>query len=402
VRILHVSASYLPAVRYGGTIVSVHGLCKSLAARGHDVHVFTTSVDGPDDSAVSHGVPVDVDGVKVWYFRSRHARRIYWSPPMARALATRVREFDLVHTHASFLWPMWAAARAAKRAGVPYVVSPRGMIEKGLIARKSRLLKTAWIELIEKRSLSQAAAIHVTSAREAAELTAFGFDLPPLVEIPNGVEPGLPNESAGSPSSAIRAIAAGPPYVLFLGRISWKKGLDRLIRSVPHLSPDLRVVIAGNDDEDLRPVLQAQAEELKVNNRLVFTGAVAGADKRTLLAQARVLVLPSYSENFGNVVVEAMAAGCPVVVTPEVGVAPLVRDAGAGWVVDGDPHTLGMRISELCANPSLMLEMGERGRAVARGQFSWDRVAERMESAYRTVLAGDASSSQPQYRSALS
>lgn len=387
-RILHVSASYLPAVRYGGTIVSVHGLCKSLAARGHDVHVFTTSVDGPHDSAVSHGVPVDVDGVKVWYFRSRYARRLYWSPPMARALAARTREFDLVHTHASFLWPLRAAARAARRAGVPYIVSPRGMIEKGLIAKKSRWLKTAWITLVERTNLSQAAAIHVTSAREAAELAAFGFDLPPLVNIPNGVDLDLLDESASSPSPAIRAIADGPPYVLFLGRISWKKGLDRLVGSVPHLSPGLRLVIAGNDEEDLRPALQAQAETLKVNDRVVFTGAVGGEEKRALLAHAQVLVLPSYSENFGNVVVEAMAAGRPVVVTPEVGVAPVIRDAGAGWVVDGDPRTLGRRISELCANPSLMREMGARGRAVALREFSWDRVAERMESAYRTVLAG--------------
>ena len=398
-RILHVSASYLPAVRYGGTIVSVHGLCKSLAARGHDVHVFTTSVDGPHDSAVSHGVPVDVDGVKVWYFRSRYVRRLYWSPPMAKALAARTREFDLVHTHASFLWPLWAAARAARGAGVPYIVSPRGMIEKGLIAKKSRWLKTAWIALVERTNLSQAAAIHVTSAREAAELAAFGFDLPPLVNIPNGVDLDLSDQSARSPSPAIRAITDGPPYVLFLGRISWKKGLDRLVGSVPHLSPRLRLVIAGNDEENLGPALRAQAETLNVSDRVAFTGAVGGDEKRALLAHAQVLVLPSYSENFGNVVVEAMAAGRPVVVTPEVGIAPVIRDAGAGWVVDGDPQTLGTRLSELCANPSLMGEMGERGRAAARRDFSWESVAQRMESAYLTVLAGGPEPSRPQDRS---
>ena len=145
VKILHVVSSYLPAVRYGGTIVSVHGLCKSLAARGHDVHVFTTSVDGPRDSAVRHGEPVGVDGVSVWYFQSRLLRRLYWSPPLGRALAARVGDFDVVHTHAVFLWPLWAAARAARRAGVPYVLSPRGMLEKRLIDQKSRAFKTAWI-----------------------------------------------------------------------------------------------------------------------------------------------------------------------------------------------------------------------------------------------------------------
>ncbi len=332
-----------------------------------------------------HGVPVDLDGVQVWYFPSRMLRRLYWSPPLATALAARVREFDVVHTHASFLWPVWAGARAARRAGVPYVVSPRGMMEKRLIERQSRRLKTAWIALVERRNLEGAAAIHVTSAREAAELAAFGFDLPALVEIPNGVDLEPEVDSADRLDPAIREIVHGASYALFLGRVSWKKGLDRLIRAMPYMSPDLHVVMAGNDDEGLSPALLAQAEQLKVNHRLVFTGAVAGAEKRALLAHARLLVLPSYSENFGNVVVEAMAAGCPVVVTPEVGAAPAVEDAGAGWIVDGDPPTLGARVSELSADPSLRREMGQRGRLAARHQFSWDRVAERMESAYQTV-----------------
>lgn len=385
VKILHVVASYLPAVRYGGTIVSVHGLCKSLAARGHDVHVFTTSVDGPRDSAVRHGEPVAVDGVSVWYFQSRLLRRLYWSPPLGRALAARVGVFDVVHTHAVFLWPLWAAARAARRAGVPYVLSPRGMLEKDLIEQKSRAFKTAWIALIEKQNLEHAAAVHVTSAREAAELAAFGFDLPPIVEVPNGVDLATGPAGTGAVDPAIQAIVAGPPYVLFLGRVSWKKGLDRLIRAIAHMSSDLTVVIAGNDEEGLRPALQAQADQLKVGGRLVFTGAVDANQKQALLTRARLLVLPSYSENFGNVVVEAMAAGCAVVVTPEVGIAPTVEEAGVGWVVDGDPRTLGTRISELSANVTLRQEMGARGRATARREFSWDHVAGRMESVYQSV-----------------
>ena len=171
-RLLHVAATYLPAVRYGGTIVSVHGLCKALAARGHDVHVFTTSVDGPADSAVVHQQPVDVDGVKVWYFQSPSLRRIYWSPTLGAALNAQVAKFDVVHTHAVFLWPLWAAARAARRANVPYVVSPRGMLERELVARRNPLLKALWLAAIERQNLEQAAAIHVTSEREADEAAA--------------------------------------------------------------------------------------------------------------------------------------------------------------------------------------------------------------------------------------
>src|SRR5512137_1024098 len=129
-RLLHVVPTYLPAVRYGGPIHSVHGLCAALAARGHDVQVFTTNVDGPGNSAVPLGRPVDVDGVKVWYFPSRRLRRLYWSPAMGRMLKQEVGSFDLVHLHSVFLWPTWAAARAARGSSVPYVLSPRGMLVK--------------------------------------------------------------------------------------------------------------------------------------------------------------------------------------------------------------------------------------------------------------------------------
>ena len=210
-KLLHVVASYRPAVRYGGTIVSVHALCRALAARGHDVEVMTTSVDGPGDSLVPHGLPVDLDGVRVWYFRSRFLRRIYYAPELAAALASRIHEFDVVHTHAVFLWPLWAAARQARAAGVPYLMSPRGMLEKSLIARKSRALKSAWIRLVERRNLERAAAIHVTSKREAAELEAFHFKLPPIVTIANGVEPAGPEVLATPVAEPIAAtIRRGP------------------------------------------------------------------------------------------------------------------------------------------------------------------------------------------------
>src|SRR6266566_4584377 len=148
-RILHVVPSYLPAVRYGGPIFSVHGLCRALAARGHHVEVLTTNVDGSKDSAVPLGVPVSLDGVHVSYFPSKFLRRLYWSPPLERAISGKISNFELVHVHSVFLWPTWAAAQSAKKARVPYLVSPRGMLVKSLIERRSRLIKSAWIKLIE-------------------------------------------------------------------------------------------------------------------------------------------------------------------------------------------------------------------------------------------------------------
>lgn len=389
-KLLQVVASYLPAVRYGGTIVSVHGLATALAARGHDVHVYTTSVDGAGDSDVPHGVPVPIDGVKVWYFRSPNARRLYRSPALRDALAATVAGFDVVHTHAIFLWPLWVAARAAHRAGVPYVMSPRGMLERDLICEKSTLAKGLWIAMAERHNLERAAAIHVTSAREAAQAAAFGFRLPPMHEIPNGVD--LETPATEPPSAAIAAVTAGEPFVLFLGRLNWKKGIDRLMGAMARV-PGVRLVVAGNDEEGYRAVLAGVAARVGVSSRVLFAGAVHGADKAALLAHARVLVLPSYSENFGNVVVEAMAAGCPVIVTPEVGIADAVRETGAGWVVEGDAIALGGAISHLVASPEQRAELGARGRAAAAARFSWGAVARDMEALYAST--GTRSGGQP-------
>ena len=165
------------------------------------------------DSAVPLGRPVDMDGVKVWYFPSRWLRRLYWSPPMARALKREVGGFELVHLHSVFLWPTWAAARAARRLGVPYVLSPRGMLVKDLVRRKSRWLKRAWIRLVERNNMAHAAAIHVTSETEATELSRFAFAMPRMITIPNGLSgPGARGSRTRQPRCRAdsRAAESGP------------------------------------------------------------------------------------------------------------------------------------------------------------------------------------------------
>ena len=153
-RILHVVPTYIPAYRYGGPIYSVHGLCKALVLLGHEVTVFTTNVDGDNDSDVPLGQPVDIDGVKVWYFPSKRLRRIYWSPPMKKALEKQIPDFDILHLHSIFLWPTWAAARSARRMGKPYIIAPRGMLVKELIERKSSFAKKSLDQLLLSGAIS--------------------------------------------------------------------------------------------------------------------------------------------------------------------------------------------------------------------------------------------------------
>lgn len=359
-RILHVVPTYLPATRYGGPIASVHGLCRALAGRGHDVHVFTTNVDGAGVSDVPLGAPVSLHNVNVHYFASAF-RRLYYSPSMKRALRG-VAEFDIVHLHSVFLWPTYAAARAAERAGKPYVVSPRGMLVPELIARKSSLAKRVWIRLFEEHTLLHSSIVHFTSQRERDDARRADVAIPGAVIIPNGVE--LCLERAQEHSDEL----------LFLGRINWKKGLDRLMEAM-RLLPDARLAVAGNDEENYRASLP------RLDN-VRFVGPVTGQAKHDLLRRAAVLVLPSYSENFGNVVLEAMAVGTPVVVTPEVGLAAEVERSGAGVVTPNEPAQLAAVLRELLANPERRAAMGRGGRAAVEARYTWERIAAQMEEVY--------------------
>jgi glycosyltransferase involved in cell wall biosynthesis len=385
-RILHVVPSYLPATRYGGPIQSVHGLCRALAQAGHEVSVFTTTIDGQGSSDVPLGRPVEMDGVQIWYFPSPILRRLYWAPRMKRALREQVSQFDLVHLHSVFLWPTWAAAREARRVGVPYLVAPRGMLVKELLRRKSRWLKTAWIRLIERRNLKQAAGIHVTAPIEQAEIEEFGFNLPRFYYVPNGID----EIDVLALVEAHRGLQPDGPYVLFLSRINWKKGLDRLVQAW-RLVPDKLLVVAGNDEDNYRAEVERLARAEGVADRIRFIGAVEGSDKWLLYQNADLFVLPSYSENFGIVVLEAMAMGCPVVVTPEVGLAETVAEADCGRVVDGEPEALAAAINELLANEPLRRALGRRGQDAANSQFLWPSVAREMEVVYAGLIKGERS-----------
>ncbi|HJX28052.1 MAG TPA: glycosyltransferase, partial [Thermoanaerobaculia bacterium] len=307
-KILHVVPTYVPAWKHGGPIRSVHGLARALAARGHQVTVFTTDVD--TIGAVPVGQAVALDGVEVWYFPVTVPRRLYRSPAMGAALRDRVSGFDVVHLHSVFLWPTAAAARAAERAEVPYLLAPRGMLVADLLRRRGRWRKAAWLRLVERRTLARAAGLHATAELEAEEARRLDLPIPRVFVVPNGIDPEPPADLS-SIQPTIRRLLDSGPFLLYLGRLSWKKGLDRLIPALARV-PETTLAVAGNDEEGIRPRLEGLAREAGVVGRVVFLGPVDGADKAALLQRCAALVLPSYSENFGNSVLEAMAAGRPV------------------------------------------------------------------------------------------
>ena len=373
-RILHVVPSYLPAVRYGGPVYAVHGLCRQLVAQGHHVDVYTTNVDGQSSHDAEIGQRVSLDGVGVHYFPVQFPRRLYYSPQLAQSLDRHIGDYDVLHLHSLFLYPTLAAARCARKNGIAYLLAPRGMLVKDLIARRNTLLKQTWIHLFERRTLEQAAAIHVTSRLEAQEIQKFNFDWPEIIEVPNGLDPAPLHDD----------IVRDPNMILFLGRINWNKGLDRLIPALAGL-PELYLMVAGNDEDGYTQELKQLAEHHGVTERVIFCGPARGQDKWQLYQQAGVFALPSYSENFANTVLEAMAMACPVIVTPQVGLAEVVSQSGAGIVSAGDVHSLIGAISQILDHQDQAQQMGEAGRRVVTERFSWPVIAASMENTYRRL-----------------
>lgn len=386
-KLLQVIPTYVPAVRHGGPVRAVHQLARELVERGHELSVFTTDLDGRGRLDLPTDRDLRLNGVRVRYFRATSPRRAARAPEMATALAAEAASFDLVHVHSLFLWPVTAATRAAERAGAPWLISPRGMLVKALFARRGDLRKRLWLRWAGRRAITRARRLVVTSELERLEAERFSMRLPPIAVLPNGVElPARPADPEELPAAAAELVLAGPMF-LYLGRLSWKKGLDRLLHALD-LTPGATLVLAGPDDEGIFPALERLARELGVVDRLRWIGFVDGAPKRALLAAARALVLPSLSENFGNVVLEAWAEGTAVVVTPEVGLAADVRACGGGRVADGEPPAFAAALRELGAGDAgAARRMGERGRERARAEYAWGAVAARAEALYDEVVA---------------
>lgn len=372
-RLLHVVPTYFPAERYGGPIHSVHGLCKALVRAGHTVDVCTTSVDGSGRLDVPEDLPVNVDGVCVRYFRSRFDR-LYWSPSMSSFLKARTASYDVLHLHSVYLWPTTSASFWATRRQVPYVLAPRGMLVPELIRARSAWIKRCWIAAFERRNLARAARVHLTSEQELRDLERCGLSAGSTVIIPNGVE---------VPVHPERQVVAG--QILYLGRLSWKKNLIPLIQAVAEI-PAASLLLAGPDDEGLTATLIQVADAAGCKDRIRIIGAVGAEKKRELFASSECMVLPSLNENFGNVVIEAMAHHCPVVLSPGVGARTLVEACGGGLIASsGDVEALRKSLCQILGDREAALAMGAAGGHYVADRLSWDTVAERMVDSYRGI-----------------
>jgi len=385
VKVLHVTAYYAPAYVYGGPPRSVHGLVLALQRQGVDVDVFTTDANGSDRLPPRVTGSDRFEGVPVRYFQRDWPPQPIGSRRLARALRRAVPACDIVHIHGLWNRVVWAAAREARRAGVPYVVSPRGMLERAALAHHAWLKRVGWA-LVERQTVRHAALLPATSERELETLHQIA-PASRVALVPNGIDVGS-KEVVQDEARRDLGLSASGPIVLFLGRLHPIKRLDLLIDAFALAKarrPDAQLVIAGPDETSLRPLLESRGREAPVAT--VWLGEVDRSRARALLAVASVLVMCSDSESFGMSVIEAMDAGVPVVVTRTCPWSEVERH-GAGFWVEQRADAIADALLRIFERPDLAHEMGARGRALVATSYGWNVVAQSLAARYAELVPG--------------
>lgn len=379
----------------GGPPRSVSQLCNAMCqSEGHEISILTARYPHDPLVELNGGIELTTLQAKGHSFLDRLGNTGFGDTLSSIA---EVKSLSLIHQHGIWLRSSREVIHAASKLSLPCVVAPRGMLEPWALNNNKWKKKLAWT-LYQKRDLQKVTAFHATAQSEAESIRRLGFKQPTAV-IPNGIV--LPEISkmgdrrwqmekgeCDDPPSIINH-QSSTRTALFLSRINPKKGLPILLDAWHQVAPaDWRLVIAGNDDSNHLPEVERKIRELGLQDQVEIAGPLFGEAKEAAYRNADLFVLPSYSENFGIVVAEALSYGVPVLTTTGCPWQEL-ETYNCGWWVQptldgvfcGLGEALGMDVK------SLKL-MGARGRRLVENNYQWPGIAEAMLEFYDWLLNG--------------
>jgi glycosyltransferase involved in cell wall biosynthesis len=386
-RILHVTPSFYPAWAYGGIPRCAYELCRSLAKQGAEVTVWTTDVfDGkrrlPEQETT-------VDGIFMRRFRNlsnrlAYDRQLYLPLGVWGAAQRDLDEFDLVHIHSHRHFLEAVVGTVAQRRGLPCVFTGNGTVPA---IERYVFIKRHIVDRLGARSfLRRTAACIAVSQAEIPHYTDAGVARDRVHVIPNGIR--LDEfDVLRQPGTFRRAHSLGDgPLIVFVGKITPRKGVDVLIRALALLPEQVQLVVAGNFMMPEEPVRRL-VRELGLNSRVRFPGLLIGDDRNSAYADADVVAYPSTDEIFGLVAAEALMCGAPVVVCDDSGCGELMQAAQGGLQVPyGDAPALAAALRQLLEDRRRRDQMAQRGKEYVVSNLGWDRIAERTREVYRGVV----------------
>ncbi len=378
-KILHVVQSLDPA--WGGIARVLPELAMVLAQAGDECRIATLT-------GGRFGTPPTIDGVEVRSFAAKAGSWFATSTEFDRQINELVAWADVVHMHGLWTGQNWSAGKAARRAGMPYVMTPHSMMMPWAWNRSWWKKRPAgW--LFEHANLRKAALLHALAPGEADAMRALGFNTN-IEMIPNGLHVG----AYETLPPAVRLIARFPElkdrrWILFLGRIHPQKGIVQAMQAgfdVLSAAKQWHLIVAGPDEVGMRSVLEAAVRRKGAADRVTFTGMLDREDTLAALAGAKVLLQPSMSEGLSMSILEALACGVAVVISPACNM-PLVQERGAGVIVEPQRRAIAGVLAKLVAQSAEELKaMGSKGRALAREQFDWSALTPRYRAMYSRVV----------------
>ena len=386
--------------RYGGPATVLPQLASAQSAAGHDVVVATTNADQPSGVYRQPG----------WDRLSGSEVRVYYAPVqfapltvsfgLCSYLLRAIPSFDVVHVHGLYRFPATMAAKLCRWFGVPFVIRPHGSLDPYLYGRSTSgnlRLKRLYERWLDLPNLNAAAAVHYTAEEERERASFLELRAPSFV-IPNGLDWEQYRTLPTRGDMRARWGLGDAPVALFLGRLHVKKGLDLLIpafESVLRVRPDAHLVIAGPENDDYGRTVREWVTERNLDPYVHFVGPLQGADVLRAYVDADVFVLPSYTENFGMTVVEAMACALPVVISDQVNIHAEISRASAGIVTRCDSDDVATALLALLGDADRRHAAGCAGRRVVREHYSWPAIVDALSEEYALLIDRRRDSADP-------
>jgi glycosyltransferase involved in cell wall biosynthesis len=387
-KVLHIIPSV--ATIRGGPSQAILEMVKALNNLNIEAEIATTNDNGTDLLNVPLGKCTDYQQVPVWFF-SRfsppiHALREFaFSRELTIWLWQNIRNYDLLHIHAIFSYSSTIAMAIARIQKVPYIVRPLGQLCTWSLQQSARK-KQLYLRIIEKSNLNHSQSIHFTSEAEEKEASLLNLTSPNFI-LPHGLSISAKIPDAYQLLREHFNLPVDEPIILFLSRLHPKKGLDYLIPALGKLSNyRFTFILAGSGEPDYEQEIKALLVAEGIQNRTHFTGFIKGEIKDLLMQGSDLFALTSYSENFGISVIESLAAGTPVIITPGVALSDIVDQQQIGSVAELDVNEISAAIQHFLDNPQEAKKMGDRARQFILENYTWDRIALKMISVYQNLI----------------